>query len=207
MAKEIGAFVNESGVTTLLLQPCFLQVYRKQQGHWRKERKMAVNLGEARGLAEMRSRMRDVIEFLASCDTVMAEAFQGVALHELEKADVGMWEVAGSPEPSLDSILAEEEAAALMQESSVKTPVPVLESRGDGRFFISIVDVQKSGGGLTSKQVLLPIIRRGAVKEIEILCAHVPPWLEAEAIRRDWSYKTTKTQEQQICITITMTGP
>ena len=206
MAKEIGAFVNEKGMTELLTQPCFLYVFRKQQGIWCKDREMPVNLGEAGSLAEMRGRVAEVVEFLDSCHTVMAEAFQGVALHEFEKADIGMWEVSGPPECLLDSILAEEETAAQETGLQTKIPFPVLENKGEGRVFLSIVEVQKSGGGLTSKQVLLPVIRQGSFKELEILCRHVPPWLEAEAIKRDWQCTVQKTQEQQILVTILATG-
>ena len=36
MAKEIAAFEDKKGMTTLLPQACCLQVYRKQEGIWRK---------------------------------------------------------------------------------------------------------------------------------------------------------------------------
>ena len=205
MAKEIAAFVDENGIATHLPTACCLQVYRKREGGWRKERNLAVTLGEARGLGELRSRMAEIVDFLGSCDTVVAEAFQGAALHALEKASVGMWEITGRPEASFDSILAEEEAAIHTNDEPARMPFPVLESKGDGRAYLSIVDVQRSGGGLTSKQVLLPILHQGTFKEIEILCAHVPPWLEGEAISRQWRCTTRKTLEKQVLVTISIT--
>ena len=204
MAKEIAAFVDKNGIATLLSTACCLQVYRKQEGSWRKERNSAVALGEARGLGELRSQMAEIVEFLGSCDTVVAEGFQGAALHALEKANVGMWEITGRPEASFDSLLAEEEAITHTNDEPARMPFPVLENKGEGRAYISIVDVQRSGGGLTSKQVLLPILHQGAFKELEILCAHLPPWLEAEAASRQWRCTTHKTTDQQVMITITV---
>ena len=204
MAKEIAAFVDANGSATLLSTACCLQVYRKQEASWRKERSVEVALGDAKGLGELRSRMAEIIDFLGSCDTVVAEAFQGAALHALEKANVGMWEITGRPEASFDSILSEEEDITHTNEEPARRPLPVLENKGDGRAYISIVEVQRSGGGLTSKQVLLPILHQGAFKELEILCAHVPPWLEAEAANRKWRCSTQKTAAKQVLVTITV---
>jgi hypothetical protein len=33
---------------------------------------------------------------------------------------------------------------------------------------------------MTSKQVLMPILQQGNFYSLEILCNHVPPWLEVE---------------------------
>ena len=205
MAKEIAVFEDEKGMTTLLPRASCLQVYRKQEGVWRKERNLDVNLGEARGLSELRNRMAEILDFLGSCGIVVAESYQGAALHELEKADMSMWTVSGLVEPLLEMILAEEETAAQQSEQPVKKPFPALENRGGGRAYLSIVEVQCSGGGLTSKQVLMPILHQGAFTELEILCAHIPPWLEVEATSRHWACQTQRTAEQQILVTLTVT--
>ena len=203
MAKEIGAFVGEDGMMTLLKQPCRLIIYCKKESVWRMERCLAVNLAEAGGLAELRIRMGEIIAFLAECSAVMAESFQGAALHELEKAGIGLWEVSGQPEPLLDYILSEEENAAPAKNQTTTTLFPALENKGEGCYFISIAEVQRSGGGVTSKQVLLPILQQGAFRELEVRCTHAPPWLEAEAVNRGWTYGTRKKEKQEICVTLT----
>jgi Fe-only nitrogenase accessory protein AnfO len=202
MAKEIGTFVNEDGMTTLLNNPCQLIIYSKQQGSWRVVRKMSLNLGEVGGLTALRIMMGDIIGFLAECNIVIAEGFQGVALHELEKAGVGLWEVIGQPEPLLEHILSEEEKSATVQIQAEKTPFPALENRGNGQIFISIADVQRSGGGVTSKQVLLPILQNASFRELEILCVHVPPWLEAEAASKGWTSVVKRNENKEVCVTI-----
>lgn len=204
MAKEIGVFVNEDGMTTRLNNPCQLIIYSKQQGSWRVERKMALNLGEAEGLAALRIRMGEIITFLAQCNIILAESFQGAALHELEKAGFGLWEVMGQPEPLLDHILAEEESSAV-QEDTAKNPFPAVENRGDGRIFISIAEVQRNGGGATSKQVLLPILQNVSFRELEILCVHVPPWLEAEVAGRGWTKVVKRNDNKEFYVTINVT--
>ena len=202
MAREIGAFVDETGRAAALSQPCSLRIFRRDRGQWRLDRSASLNLADASGLADLRRRMVEIIAVFGECKTAMAAAFQGAALHELEKAGIELWEVDGDPAALLDTILFEEEKAAQQADKATTLPFPVLENLGEGKFSLSIAEVQRSGGGLTSKQVLLPILQQGSFRELAIMCTHVPPWLEAEANSRGWQLRTEKTGGSQFIATI-----
>ena len=150
--------------------------------------------------------MVEIIAVFGECKTAMAAAFQGAALHELEKAGIELWEVDGDPAALLDTILFEEEKAAQQADKSTALPFPVLENLGEGRYSLSIAEVQRSRGGLTSKQVLLPILQQGSFRELAIMCTHVPPWLEAEVNSRGWQLRTEKTGGSQFTATIEVNG-
>ena len=202
MAREIGAFVDEAGRAAALSQPCLLRIFRRDRGQWRLDRSASLNLADATGLADLRRRMVETIAVFGECKTAMAAAFQGAALHELEKAGIELWEVDGEPAALLDTILFEEEKAAQQADKSTALPFPVLENLGEGRYCLSITEVQRSSGGLTSKQVLLPILQQGSFRELAVICTHVPPWLEAEANSRGWQLRTEKTGGSQFIATI-----
>jgi len=206
MAREIGAFVDETGRAAALSQPCSLRIFRRDRGQWRLDRSASLNLADASGLADLRHRMAEIIAVFGECKTALAAAFQGAALHELEKAGIELWEVDGDPEALLDTILFEEEKAAQQADKSTALPFPVLENLGEGRYSLSIAEVQRSSGGLTSKQVLLPILQQGSFRELAIMCTHVPPWLEAEVNSRGWQLRTEKTGGSQFTATIEVNG-
>ena len=206
MAREIGAFVDETGRAAALSQPCSLRIFRRDRGQWRLDRSASLNLADASGLADLRRRMAEIIAVFGECKTALAAAFQGAALHELEKAGIELWEVDGDPAALLDTILFEEEKAAQQADKSTALPFPVLENLGEGKFSLSIAEVQRSSGGLTSKQVLLPILQQGSFRELAIMCTHVPPWLEAEANSRGWLLRTEKSSGPQLIATIEVNG-
>ena len=206
MAREIGAFVDEAGMAAALSQPCSLRIFRRDRGQWRLNRSAPMNLAEASGLSDLRRRMAEIIAVFGECKTALAAAFQGAALHELEKAGIELWEVDGEPAALLDTILFEEEKAAQQADKSTALPFPVLENLGEGRYSLSIAEVQRSSGGLTSKQVLLPILQQGSFRELAIMCTHVPPWLEAEVNSRGWQLRTEKTGGSQFTATIEVNG-
>lgn len=206
MPMEIGAFVDGAGIAATLSQPCSLRIFRRERGQWRLDRSAPINLADASGLADLRRRMAEIIAVFGECKTALAAAFQGAALHELEKAGIELWEVDGDPEALLDTILFESEKAAQEANKAATLPFPVLENLGEGRYSLSIAEVQRSSGGLTSKQVLLPILQQGSFRELTVLCTHVPPWLEAEANSRGWQLRTEKTSGAQFTATIEVTG-
>ena len=175
MAREIGAFVDETGRAAALSQSCSLRIFRRDRGQWRLDRSASLNLADASGLADLRRRMAEIIAVFGDCKTALAAAFQGAALHELEKAGIELWEVDGDPEALLDTILFEAEKAAQEAEKEATLPFPVLENLGEGRFSLSIAEVQRSSGGLTSKQVLLPILQQVSFRELVVICTHVHP--------------------------------
>lgn len=204
MGREIGAYVDGEGKITQLLQSGFLQIYRKEQGKWCKDRRMAMELNTAGTLTEVRQHMQVVIRFLGSCGALMAAGFPGLVLHELEKADIEMWEVTGDPVQHLDKILNERERLAADDTELDAACFPSIENRGDGKIFLSIFALQR-GGGLTSKQVLLPVLKQGNFRELEVLCAHVPPWLQSEVICRGWTLKAYQHPDKTVSALIKTT--
>lgn len=155
-----------------------LRVYRRQGGVWQEERSMPLRLVPGGGLAGLRQQMAAVITFLGGCRVVVAASITGVPYYELEKAGCSLWEMQGQPLDWLEEVLHGEEENANIRPTPVALPVP--QDLGDGRWRISIREVQQAAGGITSKQVLQKLLRRGDFSTLEILCAHVPPWLEGE---------------------------
>jgi len=184
MTREIAVHTSFGGETAAINETGSIIVYRQHMGIWGIERQLAFTLAQDKGLREMRSQMAEVIRFLGSCKIFVASTITGVPYYELEKTGCSVWEFAGKPVDFLEYIVAREEEAELEQttaaEKSVVIPIP--EHIGDGYYRISIKEVQEADAGVTTKQILMPFLRRGSFYQLEIICNHIPPWLELEAM-------------------------
>jgi Fe-only nitrogenase accessory protein AnfO len=179
VAREIAVFIDGEGSSASLLAAGKIIVYRKNKGSWQAMREMDFTL-QQRGIREMRRQMAEVITFLDGCGVFVAQAVSGVPYFELEKAQLAIWEFSGQPRDFLDYVSAQEEAKQeVMPQLAV---VPAAEEREPGAWFISIKEIQETDRGVTSKQVLLPIIRKKNFNQLEVLCNHIPPWLELELL-------------------------
>lgn len=180
MAFDIAVYVNGNGETTSLNEPGKLVVHRKRQGAWKVCLEKEFSPATASGMCGLRRMMGDMLDFMGECRVFVGHAVTGIPYFELEKSNCTVWEMPGRPGDWLDYILEQEESVQRQENKKPLVVVPVPEEVGEGRFRVSIKEIQDSGGGITSKQVLQPILRRGNFYELEVFCSHVPPWLEAE---------------------------
>ena len=180
MAKEIAVLMAVNGETAPMDQGGLLRVYRRQEGSWQEERSMPLLMSAGGGLAGLRKQLAAMVNFLDGCRVVVASAITGVPYYELEKAGCSLWEMQGAPTGWLDEVLAGEELQAAVKPEAEAIKIPVPEEVGEGRYRISISEVQRASGGITSKQVLQPWLQGKSFSSLEIVCTHVPPWLECE---------------------------
>ncbi len=180
MAKEIAVFQREDGKTASIYEHGKIVIYRRTTGNWTPLRERQLCIDKAQGLAELRRKVGEVITFLNECRIFVGLSVIGLPYYELEKAGFSVWEFDGKPEEFLEYILKKEEEAS-EQKPDVKSPEqlgPV--ETGDGCYKISLKQIQANNTGVTSKQVLLPFLRSCKFFNLEVVCSHVPPWLESE---------------------------
>lgn len=180
MAPDIAVCIDENGVTSSLYDGKKIVIYKKTQGEWVAGREMAISLDQKGGMAGLRRQMAEIGEFLDQCRIFVGKAIVGMPYFELEKMQCSIWEFEGEPLSFLDYVLGKEEEKLAQSQSAVSQTIPVPVERENGDYYISIKEVQETGGGITSKQVLMPVLKQGNFYSLEVLCNHIPPWLEVD---------------------------
>lgn len=203
MAKAVGVFINDAGVAASLYEQGVLRVYHKRQGGWLVAKEMNFGLDQNLNIREMRGRMTDALSFLGDCKIFVARSVVGVPYFELEKEHISVWEFEGKPLEFLDYISQQEAAAEIAVKEQENRVVPLPLETAPGCYQISIKDLQEGNGGVTSKQVLLPFIRKGGFYELTVTCGHIPPWLELELASGNFATVIEKKGEHEIKVIIT----
>lgn len=201
--REIAVYVGENGETTSLYEKGKIVVYRKMQGKWKVVDEKCFFLEKGLGIRELREKMREAVSFLGKCRVFVGLSVSGVPYFELEKHNFSIWEFGGKPLKFLDYILEkeeelQEEKAGLEKSGLPPAPVEVLP----GCYSISIKEIQEGNTGITSKQALLPFLRGRGFYSLEVLCNHVPPWLEAELAGGGFTWEARVTGHKEIEVRI-----
>jgi Fe-only nitrogenase accessory protein AnfO len=179
MAKAIAIFLGDNGETADLQQPGKIIIYQKNQGMWQEQREKKFALGQARSARELRAGIAEVVEYLGNTKIIVGRSITGLPYFELEKAGCCVWEITGKPQGFLEYVLIkDEEMARTPAPETAPTPVP--EDLGNGYYRLSIKEIQERDTGITSKQALQPILRQGNFFPLEVICSHIPPWLETD---------------------------
>ncbi|WP_346354113.1 Fe-only nitrogenase accessory AnfO family protein [Azotosporobacter soli] len=202
MASEVGVFINKAGLSATLYEPGRLAVYAKQNGNWRIVRQIPFGLDTLQGIKQMRWAMAEAVGFLADCKVVVGEKINGMPYFELEKAGCNIWEFSGSPMEFLPYVAAEEEQARRQETIKSAVEIPAPKEIADGCFSVSIKEIQALNSGITSKQILQPFLRKGSFQQLEVVCSHVPPWLEEEMLSGKLSGELKKSGNSEMTLQI-----
>lgn len=180
MALDIAVCIGEDGVTSSLYEGSKLVIYQKKQGSWEIGRETVMTLDQKGGMGGLRRQMAEIGLFLDQCKIFVGRAIVGMPYFELEKMQCSIWEFEGEPLTFLDYILSKEEEKLAESQLVVPQAIPVPIKKEHGEYYISIKEIQEMGSGITSKQVLMAFLRQGNFYSLEVLCNHIPPWLEAD---------------------------
>ena len=203
MAEEIAVILGEDGTTGTPGEPGVLAVYAQEAGTWKRVREMPLAVDPAQGLKGLRKMAAGILSHLGNCRIVVTRSASGALYFELEKARCALWEIAGRPEEFLDQVWADEEKERAAARTPAAAGIPKPIEKTPGNFFISIKEVQGKRPDLSSKQVLQQFIQCGGFLNLEIVCSHVPPWIEIEAERRGYTLETEQLGKDSVKVRLT----
>jgi len=203
MAEEIAVILGDDGTTGKLGEPGTLAVFGRNAGTWSRVRVMAVVLDPSQGLKGLRAAAAGITAFLRDCRIVVTRSASGALYFELEKAGCSLWEIPGAPEKFLDQVWADEEKAKVPPGKPTAAGIPKPIEKTPGNFFISIKEVQGKRPDISSKQVLQQFIQSGGFLVLDIVCSHVPPWIEVEAERRGYTLETEQIDRDSVKVRLT----
>ena len=192
--SEIAAIIGSDGRTVPLSEPGTVVVYRRMKETWFAERRLVFSLNADGGLVGLRNQTGELVAFLGTCRTLVAQSASGALFFGLAKAGFSVFEIAGSPPEFLSSVLQEameEQEANVPLPDGADTPAPLEIS--PGKYYISIREIQGKRPEMSSKQVLRSFVQAGAFSELEIICDHVPPWIEVDAERLGYDLTSERT--------------
>ncbi|PWR69880.1 Fe-only nitrogenase accessory AnfO family protein [Methanospirillum stamsii] len=198
MYCEIAAILGFDGMSSTLTESGTVAVFRRNQGVWNLDREMPFNTTEKDSLAILRKKMVDLIGFLGECKIFVANQATGALYYELMKAGCSVFEVSGKPVDFLEEILLEEEQEQAKMAAIRNEPIPGPYERAPGDFFVSIKEIQGKTPGITSKQILLDFMREGTFKALEIICDHIPPWIEMESEQRGYMIESENIRPNEV---------
>ncbi len=192
--SEIAVITGRDGRTVPLSEPGTVIVYRRMRGTWMMERRLPFSLEADAGLAGLRKMTGELTTFLGDCRTLVALSASGALFFGLEKAGCTVFEISGSPPEFLDAVWRDakeeqEEKAPVPAGTDIPAPLEI----APGKYYISIREIQGRRPEVSSKQVLRPFVRHGAFTELEIICDHVPPWIEVDAERLGYDLTSERT--------------
>jgi hypothetical protein len=90
---------------------------------------------------------------------------------------MSIWKIIGSPVKHLTYVYEQEKK---LKAEKLKPKPSVVGDIRDGVYFFDMAKALNRNNSFTSKQLLLPFLKRTAFQRLEIICEHIPLWFEKE---------------------------
>lgn len=204
--KSISFFLNLKGRTSSPSEDGIIRVYTHDSNNntWTISTEFEFSPGKATSLSELRSIIASMIQKIGDCRIFAARKVTGQLYYILEANNFSIYEVEGSPEQFLDSLLSSEEAISSSSAEATKQPSIPLPEKTDipGTYFINLKTALNTAPNLTSKKILLPFISSQNFKALEVICEHIPKWLDSELEKQGLSSIVSKLDENEYMVTI-----
>lgn len=175
---EIAVLVNSQGNTSGFEMDGMICVYHKVNCEWKIERQMEFHTENIMDSTGLHKKIREISSWLDSCKIIVVNRIRGIHYIAFEERQISMLEIKGSPEAFLEDI----KECVQHQRTGQEIPMEhntVFELR-PGYFHIDLREVMKGNTSYSSKQILLPFIKNHKFSQLEMICDHVPKWMEKE---------------------------
>ncbi|MCX7921891.1 MAG: Fe-only nitrogenase accessory protein AnfO [Clostridia bacterium] len=181
---KIAVIVNADELAATLFEGSFINVYDNKSGEWHSTRSIPIKLQPQMGMAAVRQSVLQIIEDLGDCKIIVGCEVSGFAYNILSASGFAVFEMEGSPYAFLGMVWEAFKQATLQDASSDENnSIDKFQPRQtdiEGNYYIDLQEVQSTNPNISSKQILIPFLRNTKFHELEVVCGHVPPWLDFE---------------------------
>lgn len=172
---EIASFANAA----------FIEEFVWKEGAWSLGRSFPFGLGGAGTPSTARAKARELLAALGGTRVLVGRAISGVAYTVLDQAGLALCEMDAFSPDCLDALaetINTPESGPAVPDKPVETGVP-------GCYVLDLKAALAAWPDLSSKKILRPFLKNTFFVELNLLCAHVPPWLPPELEGRGMTYR------------------
>jgi hypothetical protein len=188
MKKQVIAAVNMTGELASFTDARRFELYEKKQSKWRKADSYEL-LNKPETVQTFRDTIVELSAHFQSCRVVVSQKASGIAYQTLDRSGYAIFEADTLTDRLLDGVLCDIEAAQAVQDTP---PMEPFSPNGDGNYFFDLARLQKTCPGVSSKKALMNFMRTSAFLSFELVCDHLPPWMEDVMKQKGLEYRTQR---------------
>lgn len=203
---KIAVIENGSKQTSSLFKPGLITIYEEDGREWKVLDRLENKVCNAKGMAEVRMAVTDIIKQLGDVKIVVASEIPGIASGTFQAAGFDIFLVENSVLDILDSVKTEMlESIEGRQNEPSKFDITQFLKPGvnKGDFSINIEEIMFKHPDLTSKKILVPYLKNEEFNSLNVICSHIPKWFITDLSSMGFEYETVNESLNKVTIRVT----
>lgn len=201
---RIAVFLNEKSEISTLEQRAKIVVYEKVGANWLVVKEIVNEIDFNSGLTVLRKAVQQLATQLDSCKIIVGKTIAGIVYQTFDRLSFDIFEVEEFSTELLSSILIDiiSEQENLSNESSVATATAPVETNVQGVYFLDLLELQKVHPQISSKMALQNFIENKPFIQLDVICNHLPPWLDKMVEEKKIDAKFERLKEGKVKVSI-----
>jgi|GEM_PF-2618354 len=173
--SEIAVFLEEKDIISSFEDAKYIKIFTKDKYVWKVKKVILISrISGEKEISQVRKEYQNLLPEMDDCKIIVVNKAFGIPYSVFYMEDFSVWELQGNPFDFLDEIIAKE----IEEEENAEKEVEVAKKIGQGYYLVDLQELELINPEITSKKAIIPYLEKEEVKKIEVLCCHVPPWLE-----------------------------
>lgn len=179
MANKISIIVNSNNELTSFEEGSSIMLYNKSNDIWQIEDKISYSLSHFSSIIDTRESVKKVISNLKDCKIIIAKIMSGIPYIIFDRMGFAVFEASSISDSIFEEILSDVKGYSSNKSlASIDISTTPVETEIPGVYSINLIELQIKHPEISSKKALKSFIENTHFSKLEIICSHLPPWLE-----------------------------
>ena len=201
MAEKIAVTFKGKSDLAPLVEANTLMVFEKRENAWLARKEIPYQIDLSANLQEIRNQVRNLITKLDDCKIIVSQSITGLVYNVFDRMGFQIFETVFFQPSLFDDILIDIQQHTEEIERNEAIPTTPIETV-DGIFFLDLIRLQINHPDVSSKKALQPFLHNTPFIKLDMLCSHLPPWLENTEYKNTFDI-VSKKSGSAILVTIT----
>ncbi len=198
---KISIIMNNFGEIDSIMENAVISVFEKRNTVWTVVKNISIDFGLFQNIKELRKKLIQLASELGDCKIIVGRSISGLTYHIFDKMGFDIFEAESFSPVVLDQILSDvHNKSGKREERAFTGPV---ETDVPGVYFLDLIALQKQSPGISSKMALQSFLLGTPFFRLDLICEHLPPWIESLVQNKNLNLGTEKLAEGKTRIIIT----
>lgn len=198
---KISIIMNKNREINSIMEGMVISVFEKKDAVWTTVREVPMCSDLPENIGELRRELLRLASELEDCKIIVGKSFSGLPYHIFDKLGFAIFEAESCIPAVLDQILLDvhdksRERKAVAFTDPAETDVP-------GVYFLDLIALQKQNPEISSKMALQPFLAGTPFFRLNLICEHLPPWMESLVQNKKLNLETEKLAQGKTRVSIT----